>query len=44
MEDTENMENEDVVIELDPVKDKDFIEKWGLETDGYASDEFDDDE
>ena len=30
-----------VAIPLDPVKDKAFIEKWGFETDGYATDDSD---
>lgn len=31
MEETEELEN--IGVPIDPVKDKDFIEKWGLEMD-----------
>lgn len=31
MEETEDMEN--IPVPIDPVKDKDFIEEWGLEMD-----------
>lgn len=44
MEDTDILENEDEVIVLDSVKDKDFIEKWGLETDGIPELDLDTDD